>query len=78
VVYRADNPDADKRCQLTPDNPKKALRYYYQVRCNTTHRGKGAAQDFRHLLLSCRELLAIANEVVNAAFEEAKWSGYGD
>jgi hypothetical protein len=78
VMYRAEDPDADKRCRLTPDNPKKALRYYYQVRCNATHRGKGAAQDFRHLVLSSRELLAIATEVVNHAFEEAKWPGYGD
>jgi hypothetical protein len=77
-VYRADNPDADKRCRLTPDNPKKALRYYYQVRSNATHRGKGAVQDFRHLVLSSQELLAIATDVLKSAFEEAKWPGYGD
>jgi hypothetical protein len=75
-VYRADDPG--KRYKLNPDSPKSALNYYYQVRSNATHRGKASAQDFWHLRSSSSELLAIARQVVNVAFEEAKWSGQGD
>jgi hypothetical protein len=77
-VYRADNPEHEKRCQLKSDSPKKSLRYYYQVRCNATHRGKAAAQDFRHLLSSSRELLAITHRLLEAAFQDAQWSGQGN
>ena len=65
-IQRADEPKNDVK--LIADNPKEAIKYYYQVRCNSAHRGKGVSNDhdivraalhellpiFRHLLDNCR------------------------
>src|SRR5690606_9378588 len=73
-VFRADDPDPGKRCRLNRDDPKRSIRYYYQVRCNATHRGKAAARDYDVLLKSSSELLGIAEHVVKVAFKEAGWN----
>ncbi len=72
VVFRTDDPG--QRCKLNRDNPKDSLRYYFQVRCNATHRGKAAGRDYDLLLKSSRELLAISEHVVNTAFRDAEWN----
>lgn len=55
---------------LDPDNPEKSIRYYYQVRSNAVHRGKGVIKDFDTVKLSLEELLAIFRDILNEAFRE--------
>jgi hypothetical protein len=71
-VYRADRPD--KKEVLDPQSPDKAVRYYYQVRSNITHRGKGVVQDYKLLKDSLAELLSIFRQVLKAAERDAGFS----
>jgi hypothetical protein len=71
-LRRADKPEDG--CVLNRKKPKKAMEYYYQVRNNLVHRGKGAYDDYKHLSLSLAELLPIFRETLQAAFEESQWS----
>lgn len=68
-VYRADRP-GDKEV-LDPGSPRKSLNYYYQIRSNITHRGKGVVRDHQILWQSLEELLAIFRDVLRAARQEA-------
>jgi hypothetical protein len=70
TVQRADRPGTKET--LDPDVPEKALRYYYQVRSNITHRGKGVVRDFDLLQKSIIELLPIYREVLRAAELDAQ------
>lgn len=71
-VYRADRPD--QRVILDPQFPEKALAYYYQVRSNMTHRGKGVVRDHERVKKSLAELLPIFREVLKAAERDARYS----
>jgi len=71
-VYRANRPGEKE--VLDPESPEKAVRYYYQVRSNITHRGKGAFRDYDMLEKSLAELLAIFREVLKAAEGDARFS----
>jgi hypothetical protein len=71
VVHRADDPVLMET--LDRNDPKKALLYYYQVRCNITHRGKGVRQDHDMLTRSLGELLAIFRDVLTAAEQDAQY-----
>lgn len=71
-VYRADRPD--KMEILDPQSPEKALAYYYQVRSNMTHRGKGVVRDHERVKKSLEELLPIFREVLKAAERDARSS----
>lgn len=62
--------EADKPVWLKRNDAKGALDYYYQVRCNITHRGKAMMVDSVMLLDSIKELTAIFRETVTRAFEE--------
>jgi hypothetical protein len=57
---------------LDPDSPKKAVEYYYQVRCNVAHRGKAAYDDYEILRESLTELLPIFGAVLKAARRDAR------
>jgi hypothetical protein len=74
-VQRADAPT--KRCTLDPNLPADSLKYFYQVRSNLVHRGKGAHTDHARLEKSLRELLPIFKTTLAAAFEESTWPGAG-
>lgn len=74
-VYRADRPTEREVLdpQLPdPEFPRKAVDYYYQVRCNLTHRGKGVFGDYDLLHRSLAELLPIFREVLRAAESDAR------
>jgi hypothetical protein len=71
-VYRADRPG--EREVLDPKSPDRAVRYYYQVRSNITHRGKGVVRDYELLKKSLAELLPIFREVLKAAERAAGYS----
>ncbi|MEP6754858.1 MAG: hypothetical protein ABJA67_05110 [Chthonomonadales bacterium] len=68
-VYRTT--DLDK-CTLDPDNPKKSIEYYYQVRSNSVHRGKAVSRDFETVKSSLTELLFIFKELLRDAFEGSR------
>jgi len=68
-VYRADRPT--ERAVLDPNQPRRALDYYYRVRSNITHRGKGVLRDHLILQYSLAELLPIFRAVLKAAQDDA-------
>ena len=70
-LFAANEPTDKRKKVLNSQSPKRSLEYYYQVRCNITHRGKGAHDDFDRLLSSLVELSSIYRECLDAAFKEA-------
>ena len=54
------NPDATYN--LDGANAKKCFEYYYQVRSNLSHRGKGVSNEFDKVHCSLKELLAITQQ----------------
>jgi hypothetical protein len=68
-IYRADRPE--QKVVLDPQSPEKALQYYYQIRSNITHRGKGVVQDHERILKSLSEVLSIFRGVLKAASTDA-------
>ncbi len=53
---------------LDPNNPKKSLEYYYQVRSNSIHRGKTVVKDFDTVKKSLEELLEIFRIMLQNSF----------
>ena len=70
VLYRADDPR--KKVELKAEDPEASIEYYYQVRSNITHRGKGLPRDFDILKYSITELLGIFHDVLEKAEQEAR------
>jgi hypothetical protein len=69
-LFKSDVPD--KQIDFSIDDAKKAIQYYYQVRCNVTHRGKGLVQDL-DLLKNCySELYNIINHVLKETYNECE------
>lgn len=68
-VYRADRPRDNE--VLDPKSPETSLTYYYQVRSNITHRGKGVVWDYEHVKNSLAELLPIFRDVLKEAERDA-------
>jgi hypothetical protein len=69
AVFRSHRPD--EKAILDPENPKKSLDYYYQIRSNIVHRGKAVGDDHDRLLNSLDELLQIFRKVLDSAFRTA-------
>ena len=61
-----DSRDPDKCFALDPSDPSTAILYYYQVRNNLSHRGKGAWADGEIVRNSLLELRAIFDAVLDA------------
>lgn len=57
---------------LIIDEPIKAIDYYWQVRNNLTHRGKGIRRDYRILIDCYKELLNITEFVIKNTMEECQ------
>jgi len=62
----ADSRDSADLFSLDPADPASAALYYYQVRNNLSHRGKGAWADGEIVRNSLRELTAIFGAVLTA------------
>lgn len=62
--------EAGKPIWLRRNDARAARKYYYQVRCNITHRGKALMVDSVMLLDSIKELTAIFRDTLTSAFEE--------
>jgi len=69
-VFRTDEPE--KNIILDPENPKKSIEYYYQVRCNVVHRGKTVFNDIDVIRDSLTELLAIFRAMLDESIENSK------
>lgn len=69
-IYRADRPS--EKLVLDHESPEKALRYFYQLRSNITHRGKGVVRDYGRIRESLEELLSIFRDVLTAAQRDAR------
>lgn len=57
--------DPSKRYRLTPDNPNSSANYFYQVRSNLSHRGKGAWKDTAKVQLALATLLEVFEGMLN-------------
>jgi len=68
-VQRADRPQ--DHYELNPDDPKKSLNYYYQIRSNITHRGKAVVRDHQIVRESLKELLEIFTNFLQMSFESS-------
>jgi hypothetical protein len=51
--------DPSKKYRLSPDNPNSSAKYFYQVRSNLSHRGKGAWKDIAKVQLALATLLEV-------------------
>jgi len=71
-IQDASNPQ--DRCDLDPSEPSKSVTYYYQIRNNITHRGKGVTRDHETVRDSLQELLPIFRGVLDAAFDKSEQS----
>jgi hypothetical protein len=69
-VFRADDPTG--KYILDTNTPEKAVSYYYQIRSNLIHRGKGVVHDHARIEKSLKELLAIFRQVLSEAFKEGE------
>lgn len=63
-LFSSEKP-ADPPYCLDRGNPEKSAMYYFQVRNNLTHRGKGAWKDAERIRESLLELLTIIEQVVS-------------
>lgn len=68
-IQRADKPV--DHYKLDSQSPKTSLTYYYQIRSNITHRGKGVHRDHEIVRDSLVELFDIFRELLANAFESA-------
>lgn len=73
-LFSSNDPSSDQAVRLNKDKPNSSLKYYYQVRCNITHRGKAAFDDFGRLRDSLEELFVIFKETLLNAFKESQLS----
>lgn len=69
-IFRADQNFARRArfIKLNPDDPLISIRYYYQLRCNIAHRGKGLPLDHARLISSLEELIYIFRKVLDDSF----------
>jgi hypothetical protein len=70
-----DSRDPDSRAILDVRRSESSAKYYYQVRSNMSHRGKGAWKDGELARQSLIELLAIFTAMLESSWE-AKTAAY--
>jgi hypothetical protein len=63
ALFDTRNPGKSK--VLNPADAASSLDYYYLVRCNLSHRGKGAFKDGEAVRLSLQELLVITEGLLD-------------
>jgi len=68
-VQRADRPT--DRIRFDPGNPARCIEYYYQLRSNIVHRGKGVVRDHDRIREALTELLPAFKKTLEEAFGSA-------
>ena len=71
VIYSTREPR--KKYTFDTTSPIKTIRYYYQVRCNITHRGKAIVKDFELIQDCLCDMLKCFRNVLKIAKEDAKY-----
>ena len=66
-VYSTDDLKIHK---FNADNHTETLFYYYTLRCNVVHRGKGIVTDYWMLKTAAKELLELFRDILETSFEE--------
>ena len=66
-VYSTDDLKIHK---FDADDPLETLYYYYTLRCNVVHRGKGTSSDYLMLKQATEELLEIFKSIINNTFDD--------
>ena len=66
----SDSRNPDTAYKLDGTNAKKCFEYYYQVRSNLSHRGKGVFNEFDKVHCSLKELLAITEQFLDKLKEQ--------
>lgn len=69
-----DSRDSRTKYRLDVANPQRSILYYYQIRNNMSHRGKGAWREANKLRDSLVELTAIAVAMLESARESREQS----
>jgi hypothetical protein len=69
-IYSTDR--VDDALRFDCHNAKKSLEYFYQVRCNITHRGKAAMGDSDLVEQCLRDLCRVYKEFLNAEKRDAE------
>jgi hypothetical protein len=62
TAFSSENPNI--KTTLNNLNPKKSMNYYYQIRCNITHRGKAVYRDHNTVEKSFNELFEITKYIL--------------
>ena len=65
-IHRTDTLD---RIRLDCNEPKESIDYYYTIRCNIAHRGKGPISEARIVYDSLDELSKIFQDVLDCTFD---------
>jgi gamma-glutamylcyclotransferase (GGCT)/AIG2-like uncharacterized protein YtfP len=68
----SDSRNPDTTYKLDGTNAKKCFDYYYQVRSNLSHRGKGVFNEFDKVHGSLKELLAITQQYLSKLQERER------
>ena len=58
----ADSRNPNQKYKLNRFDPRNCFKYYYQVRSNLSHRGKGVFRDWEKVYESLREMYDIVSE----------------
>ncbi|RLS33140.1 MAG: SAM-dependent DNA methyltransferase [Planctomycetota bacterium] len=66
----SDSRNPDTAYKLDRTNAKKCFAYYYQIRSNLSHRGKGMFNEFDKVHCSLKELLAITQQFLGKLEEQ--------
>lgn len=66
IIYRADEPRKAKHLDI--NDSEKSIDYYYQIRCNSVHRGKSVFKDESLIEKSLMELQSIFKDMLAASF----------
>jgi hypothetical protein len=64
-----DSRDSKHSFRLSAANPLSSCKYFYQVRCNLGHRGKGAWSDGEKVRLALNELLRIFELILKGSVQ---------
>jgi hypothetical protein len=68
-IYKSDRPE--EKCVFDAENPKKCVEWYYQIRCNITHRGKDLCGDVSLVRCALVDMLNALRAMIKRAREEA-------
>ncbi len=69
-IFNASDPD--EKIILNKLDPKSSINYYYQVRCNITHRGKAVTRDHDIVEKSFSELFKITEYILTTTKSECE------